>query len=156
VAVATIVHLSRKYYEGLSGLPIGVPCQPCPRRGSLTRLATVAGTNGISRFSRLDFSNIASGSLDSAVVHLGNLPFSRAKPIVGLPLVRTKVRHTEKRIFGSSIPGLRFPRTDAQHDVVTGSRHLPAGSRKSMATRSSLRNFLLYPKRFIPAHPEPI
>jgi len=67
-------------------------------------------------------------------------------------LVRTSSAH-EKRIRSSIPLALRFPQTDAQHDVVTASAPSAGKPKSKWRVPCFVRTFHLYPKPvFIPAH----
>jgi len=134
VAVCNLLFtLSRKYYE-LSDLPIGVQCQPCPRRVSQTRSCNCSGTMGnLPVLAFFGFSTHAQGSSDSAVSHLA-LAILREPSDVAF-LVRTRSAH-EKRISELNTVACASAGTDAQQTFCYRSRNLRR-KRRSIATRSS-------------------
>jgi len=121
-----------------------------PSERFANRPTTVAGTNGISRFSRFGFSTHAQG-LRLRRVHLA-LAISRAKRCC-LPLVRTRSAHG-KEDFGAQYLACASPGTDAQHDVVTAVAPPPEAEVDGYSF--FVRNFHSLSKTgFIPAHPDP-
>jgi len=120
-----------------------------PSERFANRPTTVAGTNGISRFSRFGFSTHAQG-LRLRRVHLA-LAISRAKRCC-LPLVRTRSAHG-KEDFGAQYLACASPGTDAQHDVVTAVAPPPEAEVDGYSF--FVRNFHSLSKTgFIPAHPD--
>jgi len=149
--VATLFTLSRKYYEAILTFPSAC-MSACLGEVRYVPYKLLQEPKWDLRFSRvLDFPHYAQG-LRLRRVHLATC-LSRGQACC-LPLVRTKVGHTEKRF--RSIPGLALPPVRTlRHDVVTASRNLRRKP-KSMATRSSLKKRSFSTKnRFFPAHPDP-